>query len=45
MATDLYTVEIQAKSTGVAAATAQMEKLGKQSSLASTAVKLFGAAL
>ena len=44
MATDLYTVEIQAKSTGVAAATAEMEKLGKQSSLASTAVKLFGAA-
>ena len=44
MATDLYTVEIQAKSTGVAAATAQMEKLGKQSSLASKAVKLFGAA-
>ena len=44
MATDLYTVEIQAKSTGVAAATAQMESLGKQSSLASKAVKLFGAA-
>ena len=44
MATDLYTVEIQAKSTGITAATAQMEKLGKQSSLASKAVKLFGAA-
>ena len=44
MATDLYTVELQAKSTGVAAATAEMEKLGKQSSLASKAVKLFGAA-
>lgn len=44
MATDLYTVEIQAKSTGVAAAAADMEKLGKQSSLASKAVKLFGAA-
>jgi TP901 family phage tail tape measure protein len=44
MATDLYTVEIQAKSTGVAAATAQMEKLGNQSTLASKAVKLFGAA-
>ena len=29
MATDLYTVEIQAKSTGIAAATAQMESLGK----------------
>ena len=44
MATDLYTVEIQAKATGIAAATAQMESLGKQSSLASKAVKLFGAA-
>ena len=44
MATDLYTVEIQAKSTGIAAATAQMESLGKQSTLASKAVKLFGAA-
>ena len=44
MATDLYTVELQAKSTGVAAASAQMEKLGKQSSLATKAVKLFGAA-
>lgn len=44
MATDLYTVEIQAKSTGIAAATSQMEKLGNQSSLASKAVKLFGAA-
>lgn len=44
MATDLYTVEIQAKSTGIDAATAKMESLGKQSSLASKAVKLFGAA-
>ena len=44
MATDLYTVEIQAKSTGVNQVQKSMDGLGKSTGLATKAIGLFGAA-